>query len=105
MLRAAVKAKTPLGLEAEGIMKSGGLVGDDLVVNLIKENLGRKECKNGFILDGFPRTAVQAEKVLFFLFSLLDFQRQKKKRLKTMMGVVGLDAVERPKKVGPRDRA
>ena len=69
MLRAAVKAKTPLGLEAEGIMKSGGLVGDDLVVNLIKDNLNRKECKNGFILDGFPRTAVQAEKV-FLAFGI-----------------------------------
>jgi len=63
MLRAAVKAKTKLGIEAEGIMKSGGLVGDDLVVGLIKENLNNAECKNGFILDGFPRTEVQAQKV------------------------------------------
>jgi len=61
MLRAAVKEGTPLGIEADGIMKSGGLVRDDLVVGLIKENFSRPDCRRGFILDGFPRTTPQAE--------------------------------------------
>ncbi|KAI9006951.1 adenylate kinase-domain-containing protein [Hyaloraphidium curvatum] len=63
MLRAAVKAGTPLGLEAKKVMEAGGLVSDELVINLIKDNLDKPECKNGFILDGFPRTTVQAEKL------------------------------------------
>jgi len=64
MLRAAVAAKTPLGLEAKKVMDAGGLVSDEIVVGMIKENLdNNEECKNGFILDGFPRTVVQAEKL------------------------------------------
>ncbi|CAO3673001.1 unnamed protein product [Umbelopsis vinacea] len=64
MLRAAVSAKTPLGLEAKKVMDAGGLVSDEIVVGMIKENLdNNKECKNGFILDGFPRTVVQAQKL------------------------------------------
>lgn len=63
MLRAAVKAKTPLGQKAEGIMKAGGLVDDDLVVGIVKDAIKQPECKKGFILDGFPRTVVQAEKL------------------------------------------
>ncbi|EIE87511.1 hypothetical protein G6F46_000562 [Rhizopus delemar] len=64
MLRAAVSAKTPLGLAAKKIMDEGGLVSDEIVVGMIEENLDKNpECKNGFILDGFPRTVVQAEKL------------------------------------------
>ncbi|ORZ16283.1 adenylate kinase-domain-containing protein [Absidia repens] len=64
MLRAAVAAKTPLGLEAKKVMDAGGLVSDEIVIGMIKENLdNNEECKNGFILDGFPRTVTQAEKL------------------------------------------
>jgi adenylate kinase len=63
MLRAAVAAKTPLGLEAKKAMDSGGLVSDDIVVGLIEEAVKKPECRVGFILDGFPRTVVQAQKL------------------------------------------
>jgi len=63
MLRAAVDAGTDVGKQAKAIMDAGGLVSDDVMVNLIKENLSKPECKNGFILDGFPRTVPQAEKL------------------------------------------
>ena len=61
MLRAAVKAGTPLGVEAKKIMDSGGLVGDDLIINLVKERLTQPDCANGFLFDGFPRTLPQAD--------------------------------------------
>ncbi|CAK0784214.1 hypothetical protein CVIRNUC_007418 [Coccomyxa viridis] len=63
MLRAAVAAKTPLGLEAKKAMDSGALVTDEIVVGLIGEAVQRPECRVGFILDGFPRTVTQAEKL------------------------------------------
>lgn len=63
MLRAAVAAKTPLGLEAKKAMDAGALVSDDIVVGLIEEATQKPECAKGFILDGFPRTLVQAEKL------------------------------------------
>ena len=61
MLRAAVKAGTPLGLQAKSVMESGGLVSDDLIINLVKERLAQVDCANGFLFDGFPRTIPQAE--------------------------------------------
>jgi adenylate kinase len=63
MLREAVAAKTQLGLQAKAAMESGQLVSDDLVVGIISDAIKRADCRNGFILDGFPRTVVQAEKL------------------------------------------
>jgi adenylate kinase len=61
MLRAAVKAGTELGLIAKSVMDSGGLVSDDLIINLVKERISQADCANGFLFDGFPRTIPQAE--------------------------------------------
>ena len=61
MLRAAVKAGTPLGLEAQSVMASGGLVSDDLIINLVKERIALPDCASGFLFDGFPRTLPQAD--------------------------------------------
>lgn len=66
LLRAEIKAGTPIGKEVEAVMKSGKLVEDSLVVKLIDYNLDKKECANGFLLDGFPRTIGQAIKVYSF---------------------------------------
>ncbi|KAK1403212.1 adenylate kinase [Heracleum sosnowskyi] len=63
MLRAAVAAKTPLGVKAKEAMNKGELVSDDLVVGIIDEAMKKPSCQKGFILDGFPRTVVQAEKL------------------------------------------
>ncbi|AFT69835.1 Adenylate kinase 1 [Alloalcanivorax dieselolei B5] len=61
MLRAAVKAGTPLGLEAKKVMDAGGLVSDDIIVGLVKERIAEDDCANGFLFDGFPRTIPQAQ--------------------------------------------
>lgn len=61
MLRAAVKAESPLGLEVKKVMESGGLVSDDIIVALVKERIQQADCANGFLFDGFPRTIPQAE--------------------------------------------
>ena len=61
MLRAAVKAGTPLGLQAKAVMDAGQLVSDDLIINLVKERIAEADCANGFLFDGFPRTIPQAE--------------------------------------------
>jgi adenylate kinase len=61
MLRAAVKAGTPLGLEAKKIMDEGGLVRDDIIIGLVKERIAEADCAKGFLFDGFPRTIPQAE--------------------------------------------
>jgi len=60
MLRAAVKAGTPLGIEAKKVMNAGGLVSDDIILGLIQERLAENDCAKGFLLDGFPRTVPQA---------------------------------------------
>ena len=61
MLRAAVKAGSPLGVEAKKVMDAGGLVSDDLILNLIRERIRDADCAHGFLFDGFPRTIPQAE--------------------------------------------
>lgn len=61
MLRAAVKAGTPLGVEAKKVMDAGGLVSDDLIIGLVKDRLLQDDCKSGYMFDGFPRTIPQAE--------------------------------------------
>ena len=61
MLRAAVKAGTDMGLAAKKIMDSGGLVGDDIIIGLVKERIAQADCASGFLFDGFPRTIVQAD--------------------------------------------
>jgi len=63
MLRAAVKAQTDIGLQAKEVMDRGGLVSDDIMISLIKDSISTPPCRRGFILDGFPRTVVQAEKL------------------------------------------
>ena len=61
MLRAAVKAGTQLGLQAKKVMDSGGLVSDDLIIDLVKERIAQPDCAHGFLFDGFPRTIPQAD--------------------------------------------
>ncbi|MFG6441013.1 adenylate kinase [Roseateles sp. LKC17W] len=61
MLRAAVKAGTALGQQAESVMKAGGLVSDDLIIALVKERIAQADCAGGFLFDGFPRTIPQAD--------------------------------------------
>jgi len=74
MLREQVAKKTALGVEAKKIMDAGGLVSDDIMVGMIKDQLeNNKSCKNGFVLDGFPRTVPQAEK----LDAMLESRKEK----------------------------
>ena len=61
MLRAAIKAGTPLGLQAKTVMDQGQLVSDELIIGLVKERIAQADCQKGFLLDGFPRTIPQAD--------------------------------------------
>jgi adenylate kinase len=61
MLRAAVKAGSPLGLAAKQVMDSGALVSDDIIIGLVKDRLGQSDCSRGYLFDGFPRTIPQAD--------------------------------------------
>ncbi|MGH1426373.1 MAG: adenylate kinase [Arenicella sp.] len=61
MLRAAVKAGTPMGIEAKKIMDAGGLVSDEIIIGIVKDRLQEDDCKAGYLLDGFPRTLPQAD--------------------------------------------
>ena len=61
MLRAAVKAGSPMGVAAKKVMDSGALVGDDIIIGLVKERITQADCANGFLFDGFPRTIPQAD--------------------------------------------
>jgi len=66
MLRAAVKAGTPLGLEAKKIMDQGGLISDEIITGLVKDRVQEADCANGYLLDGFPRTIPQADSMREF---------------------------------------
>jgi adenylate kinase len=61
MLRAAVKAQTPLGIQAKQVMDAGGLVSDDIIIGLVKDRITHPDCAKGFLFDGFPRTIPQAQ--------------------------------------------
>jgi adenylate kinase family enzyme len=86
MLRAAVKAGTPLGLEAKKVMDAGGLVSDDIIIGLVKDRLQQDDCKNGYLFDGFPRTIPQAE-------AMKD--RRRGARLRARNRRAGRDIIER----------
>jgi len=64
MLRAAVKAGSPLGVKAKSIMESGGLMPDDLIIDIVKSRIQEDDCANGFLFDGFPRTIPQAQAMI-----------------------------------------
>lgn len=61
MLRTAIKLQTPLGLQVQQIMQQGGLVSDDIIIDLVKERISQPDCAKGYLLDGFPRTIAQAQ--------------------------------------------
>ena len=87
ILRAAVKAQSPLGLQVAGIMAAGGLVGDGLITDLVRDRLTAADTGRGFILDGFPRTAAQAE--------ALDTMRAPESFLVVLIDVPGEEIVKR----------
>ncbi|MCB1690275.1 MAG: adenylate kinase [Halioglobus sp.] len=64
MLRAAVKARTELGLQAKKVMDAGGLVSDEIIIGLVKDRITQEDCARGFLFDGFPRTIVQAQSMV-----------------------------------------
>lgn len=86
MLRAAVKAGTPVGKQAEAIMKAGGLVPDDVVIGIIADRIEEPDCANGFILDGFPRTLNQAD-------ALANLLKDKGKKLDAVIEIKVDDSI------------
>lgn len=70
MFRAAIKEETELGLKAKSYMDKGALVPDEVTIGIVRERLGKDDCKNGFLLDGFPRTVLQAESLETILSEL-----------------------------------
>ena len=76
MLRAAVAAKTPVGMQAKELMAAGKLVSDDIVIGIIKDRIKEDDCKDGFILDGFPRTLAQAKAIDSVLAQTGEVRRQ-----------------------------
>lgn len=72
MLRAAVREGTPMGLAAKKVMGAGGLVSDDIILGLIRERIAQDDCRNGFLLDGFPRTIAQADGLAAMAIELDD---------------------------------
>jgi adenylate kinase len=67
ILRSAVKEQTPMGVKAKGFMDSGALVPDEVVVGIVEERIGKPDCTEGYILDGFPRTVAQADSLTVML--------------------------------------
>ncbi len=89
MLRSAVKDKTDLGIKAKGYMDDGGLVPDNLIIDLVKLRVEMKDCENGFLLDGFPRTIPQAEamkEAKIFIDFVLEIQVKDKVIINRLTG-------------------
>lgn len=89
MLRAAVREGTPLGVEAKKVMDAGGLVSDEIILGLIKERIAANDCKNGYLLDGFPRTIAQAvglEKMGVELDYVIEIAVEDEEIIKRMSG-------------------
>ncbi|SPT68438.1 Adenylate kinase [Anaerobiospirillum thomasii] len=89
MLRAAIKEGTELGLKAKAVMDAGQLVSDDIIIGLVKERIERDDCKNGFLLDGVPRTIPQAQAILdagIEIDAVVELQLADEKIVKRMSG-------------------
>ncbi len=89
ILREAIKNETALGMEAKSFMDGGKLVPDEIVINILKERLEKDDCKNGFILDGFPRTVPQAEaldKMGVNIDRVIDIEVEDEKIMKRLSG-------------------
>lgn len=80
MLRAEIKKATPLGLELKEALDDGGFASDDLIIRMVEERIGQEDCQHGFLLDGFPRTLVQAE-------ILADMLKAKKQKLDAVIEI------------------
>lgn len=80
MLRAEIKKATPLGLELKEALDVGGFASDDLIIRMVEERIGQEDCQHGFLLDGFPRTLVQAE-------ILADMLKAKKQKLDAVIEI------------------